>query len=190
MEKKIKKNVKKVTKKISAKETGKAVKKTAKKEPKKDVKKARKIKNESYFITLLKKNDLIFASWKIESPLWIKRIQTAEKDPSNKEFLFINVSSNENGKYIKIDSLPVHGLENNWHIFIKNEYCGKRIICSLSYSDKKNKLSDILISKEIDIPYSIENIETGRNNLNDKKILVELSGIKSAGISGSDNTSW
>jgi hypothetical protein len=183
MEKKIKKTSKKITKSKPAKEI-------KKKDVKKNIKKEIKKKEESYFIALLKKRDLIFASWKIDAPVWIKRIETAKKDPANKQYLYIDISSIENGKYVKIDSIPVNGLENNWHIFIKNEYCGKRIVLSLSYRDKKGKFYDILISEQIDIPYSIEFIQSSKDYITEENILLELSEIKSAGLSGSGSTSW
>jgi hypothetical protein len=178
MEKKLKKEIKKT------------IKKETKKAPKKEKKIEKTKKDESFFIALLKKRDLIFTSWKIDAPVWIKRIETAEKDPSIKQYLFIDISSIENGKYIKIDSIPVHGLESNWHIFVKNEYCGKRILLCLSYRDKKDKFFDILISEEIDIPYSIESIKENKNFSQEEDILLELSEIKLSGLSGSESTSW
>lgn len=155
------------------------------------IKKEKLKKEETYFIVLLKKKDLLFASWKIDSPKWKKRIETAEQDSAGstqKEFLFIEVLSVENDKYKKIDSIPVHGLENSWHIFVKKEYYGKRVIFSLSYRDKKEKYFDILISQEIHIPYTIENIEAIQ--LDEEKILFEFSEIKLAGIPGKESTSW
>ncbi len=190
MEKKTKKEPKKITKNDPKKKTRPAAKEHSKKEIKKAVKKEKKKKEESYFIALLKKRDLIFTSWKIDSPVWIKRMGTAEKDPANKQYLFINISSTENGKYLKIDSIPVNGLENNWHIFVKNEYCGKRIVLSLSYRDKKGKFLDIFISDEIDIPYSVEFIQSSRDYLTEENILLELSEIKLSGSAGSESTSW
>jgi hypothetical protein len=156
--------------------------------------KSKSKKEESYFLVLLKKRDLLSASWKIDAPLWKKRIKTAESDSQNTPCLFIDILSFENEKYNKIDSIPVHGLENSWHIFVKNEYGGKRLIFNLSYCDKKGNYYDILISKEIYIPLSSENLEAihmnPNLNLNEEKILFELSGIDLAGTAGSENTSW
>ncbi len=151
-------------------------------------KKTNKKKENSYFIVLLKKRDLLFASWKIDNSKWKKRIETAEEDPGKKQYLFIDVFSNENGNYNRIDNIPVHGLENNWHIFLKKEYFGKRIMLNLSYRDKKGKSFDILNSEEIDIPLSIEGI--GSAQLDEEKILFELAGIDLKGNDGSENTSW
>ncbi len=194
MIKKIKKEVKKDIKKDKKvkKSTKEKINKIDKKVSKvtKDKKTEKKKKEESYFIALLKKKDLISASWKIDAPVWIKRIETAEKDPAIKQYLYIDVSSIENGKYKKIDSIPVQGLKNSWHIFVKNEYSGKRLILSLSYRDKKGKFYDILISEEIDIPYSIESIRSDKNYSSEENILLELSELKLAGLNGSDNTSW
>lgn len=152
------------------------------------IKKEKLKKEETYFIVLLKKKDLLFASWKIDSPKWKKRIETSEADTEHKEYLFIEVLSVENGKYNKIDTIPVHGLENSWHIFVKKEYYGKKIILSLSYRDKKGKSFDILISQEIHIPYSIEDIAA--QQMDEEKILFEFSEIKLAGIPGKESTSW
>jgi hypothetical protein len=190
MEKKIKKVPKKVTKKEPKKEARSAAKAEKKKDIKKPVKKEKKKKDESYFIALLKKRDLIFTSWKIDSPTWMKKIETSKKAPSDKHFLYINISSIQNGKYKNIDSIPVNGLENNWHIFVKNEYCGKRIILSLDYCSEKGKFSDIMISDEIDIPYSVEFIQSSKDYLTEENILLELSEIKLSGLTGSENTSW
>jgi hypothetical protein len=191
MEKKIKKVEKKVTKKNVKKESKPVIKKEIKKNTKKEIKKKEiKKKEKSYFIALLKKRDLIFISWKIDAQIWKKRIETAEKDPDNKQYLYIDISSIGNGKYVKIESLPVNGLENNWHIFTKNEYCGKRIVLSLSYRDKKGKFYNILSSEEIDIPYSIEFIQSSKDYITEESILLELSEIKLAGLSGYGSTSW
>jgi hypothetical protein len=200
MIKKIKKEVKKDIKKdkkvkkstkVKTNKTNKIDKKVSKiSKVTKDRKTEKKKKEESYFIALLKKKDLISASWKIDAPVWIKRIETDEKDPAIKQYLFIDISSIENGKYKRIDSIPVQGLKNSWHIFVKNEYSGKRLILSLSYRDKKGKFSDILVSEEIDIPYSIESIRSDKNYSSEENILLEISELKLAGLNGSDNTSW
>jgi hypothetical protein len=157
----------------------------------KSVPKTKAKKEESYFIVLLKKRDLLSASWNIDAPVWIKRIKTSDSDPKKRQYLFIDVLSFENEKYHKIDSIPVNGLENNWHIFVKKEYCGKRLIFNLSYCDKKGIFYDILISKEIYIPLSSQNLETiyVNPNLNEEKILFELSGINLSQGSGSESTS-
>ncbi len=148
-----------------------------------------KKKEESYFIVLLKKRDLLFASWKIDAPVWKKRIKTAEADPKKKQYMFINVLSIENAKFNKIGSIPVHGLENSWHIFVKKEYYGKRLVFTLSYCDKKNTFYDILISKEIYIPLSSEHLESAFMLLNEDKALYELSGLNLSGTPESESTS-
>jgi hypothetical protein len=154
------------------------------------IKKDKKQKETSYFIALLKKRDLIFLSWKIDNPKWKKRIETAQGDPPMKEYLFVDVISVEKKKHNKIDSLPVFGLENNWHIFVKKEYRGKRLLFNLSYCDKKGKFSDLLNSVEIDIPLALEDIEADQTLFDEKTILMELSEIKTSGVSGSESTSW
>ncbi len=151
-------------------------------------KKETKKKENSYFIALLKKRDLLFASWKIDNPKWSDRIKTAESDPSIKQCLFIDIISVENEEYKKITSIPVHGLENNWHIFLQKEYSGKRIILELTYRDKKGKLYNILGSSEIEIPLYGEDLEAGQ--LDEEKILLELSGIDTKAGVESGNTSW
>jgi hypothetical protein len=145
-------------------------------------------KENSYFIVLLKKNDLLFASWKIDNSRWKKKIDTADTDSSHRQYLFIEVFTHENGNYKKIDDIPVHGLENNWHIFLKKEYFGKRIVLNLSYRDKKGKSYNILNSEEIDIPLSLE--ELGTIQPDEEKLLFELAGIDLKSITGSENTSW
>ena len=188
------KDTKKVAKKSAKtpvkKDVKKIVKKTVKKVTDKKVTKEKKKKDESFLIALLKQKDLIFVSWKIAAPSMVKEIKTAEKDTSAKSYLFINILSVENGKHVKIESIPVHGLENNWHVFVKNEYSGKTIVCSLIYSDKKGKSQNIFTSDEINIPYSIESLLSGKNLTDEEKIILELSGIKNVGTSTSDNTSW
>ncbi|MFH0974449.1 MAG: hypothetical protein V1874_01555 [Spirochaetota bacterium] len=154
------------------------------------IKRDKKQKETSYFIALLKKRDLIFLSWKIDNPKWKKRIEIAQTDPSMKEFLFVDIVSVEKKKHNKIDTIPVFGLENNWHIFVKKEYHGKRLIFNLSYRDKKGKFSDLLNSIEIDIPLALEDIEADQTLFEEKSILMELSEINSAILSGSQNSSW
>lgn len=156
-------------------------KQTANKKTKKD--------ENSYFIILLKKSDLLFASWKIDNEKWKSRIETAEADPVKKHYLYIDILSVEGGNYKKIDSLPVHGLENQWHIFTKKEYFGKKLMLRLTYVDKKGKSYDILNSSEIDIPPAVDRIE--ESQADEEKILFELSEINFSGKSGSTSpSSW
>ena len=143
---------------------------------------------DEYFIVLLKKDDLLFTSWKIADPEWIENIEKEESDSEQREYMHIDAFSVENGKYDMIESIPVYGLENSWHIFMKNGYFGRRILLKLSFNDRNGKTYDILKSREIDIPVSIKNLQDEFSH--NENLLYELSGINFTGLSGSENTSW
>jgi hypothetical protein len=135
---------------------------------------------------LLKKTDLIYASWKIDNALWKKRIETAEDD-QGKEHLFLDIFSVEDDKQEQLDRIPVHGIENTWHIFVKDNYYGKRIVLDLTYRDRKGKFTDILNSPEINIPLSEDAMRNSQ--LDEDKILFELSEINLSAAVTSQNTS-
>lgn len=139
-------------------------------------------KRKSYFVVLPKNRGVLFASWKIDMSEINEKISAEVEDDAD---LMIRIYSIENNKNTLIDSIPVHGLENNWHIFTKKEYFGKRIIIALNY-ERDGKSIEIIKSKEIDIP-ALE----PANNLekqNDRKNLYNLSRIN-LNESG-ENTSW
>ncbi|MBN2040209.1 MAG: hypothetical protein JW864_09220 [Spirochaetes bacterium] len=154
---------------------------------KKSADKKKEKPDKNYFIVLMKKSNLLFASWKIDNSKWKGRIEIAEAEPSGKHYLYINILAVENGGYKIIDSIPVHGLENQWHIFMKKDYFGKRVMLRLVYKNTKEKSFDILNSPEIDIPFPAENFQESQTD--NEKALYELSGINLAGKPDSAGTS-
>lgn len=139
-------------------------------------------KENNYFIALMEDGDTLYTSWKVGNAKWKNRLMTAEKNAKRGPCLFIEIYSIENNKLTKLDAIPVHGIENKWHIFIHNKYCGKRIILTLSYLDRAGNSIEILRSSEIDIPIHKYQADKG-------KALYELSGIDLK-EPGSENTSW
>ncbi len=143
----------------------------------------------SFFIVLPKSRDILFTSWKIDITELGTNQQKSFPGLKNNVDLFIDVYSINNGERIKIDSIPVHGLENKWHIFTNNDYYGKRIVLSLCYSDIHDQKVDILTSKEIDI--SFLDPETISKKIAGENSLYRLSEIDLEGFSGSgNNCSW
>ena len=57
---------------------------------KQELKKGISKEDNSYFIVLLKRKDLLFISWRIDDPEWKKKIETAESDPETREYLYID----------------------------------------------------------------------------------------------------
>jgi hypothetical protein len=143
-------------------------------------------KQKSYFIVLPKNREVLFASWKID--LSESRKKTSEKIESDADLILEVYSLNNNGRS-RIDSIPVHGMENNWHIFTKNEYSGKRIAFSLCYIDRNGTKIEIITSEKIDIPYT--EIQSIQGKPSKKKNLYDLTQINLKGFSGSGkNSSW
>ena len=143
---------------------------------------------ENFLIILLKEPGLLFSSWKIDSSDWEKILSSSSLDSNNEPYLVIKVYSINNGEQIEIDAIPVHGMENNWHIFTKDNYHGKRIILILCYQNIEGNYVDVLTSGEIDIPLPIPE---AFDNSGSEKSLYELAEIDLFGFSGSgNNTSW
>lgn len=169
---------KKAAEKIKPAKTTKIVK-TAK-----TIKKTKQtVKDKSYFIVLLTEKDLLHVSWKIDFPAWIERITEAEKNSPQSQCLFIDVFAAQDEDIEKIDSIPINGFENKWHIFAKDSYYGKRIILALAYHDSTGHAIDIMRSAYIDIPLQVISAKAGENS-----ILFELSGINLT--ENSESTSW
>lgn len=139
-------------------------------------------KYNDHFIALLVDGNTLYTSWKVDTPKWKDRIEKAEKNTKRGSCIFIEINSIKDDRLTLLDSIPVHGTENKWHLFIKKHYCGKRIVVTLSYHDRTGKSKDILWSSEIDIP--------ARDSIPDEqKALYEMSGINLNGPAGFENTS-
>ena len=142
-------------------------------------------KQKSYFLVLPKNGDVLMASWKIDPAEAPKKIIKSLKSGVD---LILEVYYIQNNRREKIDSIPVYGLENTWHIFTKKEYSGKRIFFTLSH-ETGGKITELIASKEIDVPLS----ETQFTRLKTSvvKNLFNLSRINLTGHTGSGkNSSW
>lgn len=136
----------------------------------------KKKKSEGYFIALLKTNDIIFASWKIDDSKWKKKIEKAESGKEKGAYLYIHLQTLEDSGYVIIESIPVFGVENNWHIFLKNDYSGRKVVLKLCFRDKKGIYSDIMQSTVIDIPVTMTEQYKFSMGEREKK-LFDLSGV-------------
>ncbi len=143
-------------------------------------------KQKSFFIIIPKNRDVLFASWKIypeESPKKVSKKLIGAAD------LILDIHSVNGNKKTKIDSVPVYGLENNWHIFTKKEYRGKRLVFKLCYRGARGGITELISSKEIDIPLSEGQFSQIKKST--IELLFSLSGINLTAYPGPDkNSSW
>ena len=143
-------------------------------------------KQKSYFFVLPKNGDVLFASWKIDPEEAHSKIS---QSVTNDVDLFLEVNSIQNKELTKIDSIHVHGLENNWHIFTKKQYRGKRLVFSLCFSSKRGRIIELITSKGIDLPLTYSQIEQTKKTTSED--LFKLSQINITGSTGSGkNSSW
>lgn len=143
-------------------------------------------RQKSYFLVIPKNGEVLFASWKIipeEAPKKISKNLTGDAS------LILEVYTTANSIRTKIDSIPIHGLENSWHIFTKKQYRGKRLVFTLCHRGARGKITEMFTSKEINVPLSGDSI--AQLNKSAAKDLFELSRINLEAFTGSGkNTSW
>ncbi len=144
--------------------------------------------NNGYFLVIPQNDKVLFAAWKIDV-INLEKISSAavQKGSNNIDFI-IAIYSIEKEKHINIDEIPVYGLENKWHIFIKNFYQGKKIFLQLAYINKSGRAIGILQSKKIDIPHLSHDALSDFNK--NKKRLYFLSGIDLGNTPTSNIDAW
>ncbi len=143
-------------------------------------------KQKSYFLVLPKNGDVFFASWKIDAKEIPAKISESLKKNGT---LIIEVYSVSGSRIKKIEFLRVHGMENNWHIFTGEEYRGKRLIFKLCHRGARGKVTELLASKELDVPLSITKISVREKSA--AKKIFHLSRINIGGFADSGkNSSW
>jgi hypothetical protein len=106
--------------------------------------------SDSLLLVLLKDFKNIFVSWQVEKSEW-ERIRSDSSGGKDEPSLFLEVFSVEEKVERKIDEIAVFDRVNNWHVFIRDEYYGRRIFLRLTY-DTDSGTSTIRESELIDIP--------------------------------------
>lgn len=106
--------------------------------------------SDSLLVVLLKDFKNIFVSWQIEKSEW-ERIRSDSTGGKDEPSLFIEVVSVEETAERKIDEIAVFDRVNNWHVFMSDEYYGRRIFLRLTYG-AGSETSIIRESEMIDIP--------------------------------------
>ena len=106
--------------------------------------------SDSLLVVLLKDFKNIFVSWQIEKSEW-ERIRSDSTGGKDEPSLFIEVFSVEDAAERKIDEIAVFDRVNNWHVFMRDEYYGRRIFLRLTYGTSSGT-SIIGESEMIDIP--------------------------------------
>lgn len=140
----------------------------------------------SYFFVNFVGGHLLHAGWKFDSAQVETLMRTALRDPFGEPLLFLEVCEAAPEGELHIETIPVHGRENQWHVFADERYAGKKIIFKLACSRRNGALSPLAISAPVRLPEADERITAMLQSEKDRR-LYELTGafLRRGGPSGS-----